>query len=612
MIPIQDLLAQAAAIKNETVENNNSANRVGAWMEEVIPYLEDIADKAESGGSEKTLKTVEEEIVQLAGRIPHMKGISKLADATLVPDQNISILNTVVSATTVKHYTMPVLKGQLYYFSTQIGTNTLAAAAILKGIDGKIVHYQSVGIASGYTTIKDAPFYCDADGTLIINALTSAAVQINAAEEIPPIIEDLEMNKASTDVLQTIKIGISSKGADAIANGVLIPDEARSIYNAVIASTSWKLYKFQVNEGDLIFYSTRIGTNTNVATAMLIDADGIVVNYQNKGVSTGNTTVADEPFYCRKSGELIINALSTYIVKVNYSQYNSSQVSIGKNLNVNIANNVVNINVLGHDITFQNGGSNNLFDLNTIAMGATSLLARVTDFMTAYQIDAVLNADGDARTDLNVGGNHAFFTTSGTPTGRQISVIFLVDSNQLTTFAGFASIVKIIVVNRIQATNTVKEDGTGREVLEEKYTFNIHADYNNIVVDITRTFTALEDIIMKRAFLCSLSGAQMTTGRFLTSNTLAPFDATLSETMLPTGNLDNSIMLKNASEHTIISEIDVTKGYGRMRKNNSNSMLSYYSSRKAYHALVNALDLSMTGGDTVTGYGRLIIGTDLV
>ena len=69
MTPVEDLLAQATTIKNETVENNNSATRVGAWMEEVIPHLEQIANKAESGGSEKTLKTVDDEIVQLAGEL---------------------------------------------------------------------------------------------------------------------------------------------------------------------------------------------------------------------------------------------------------------------------------------------------------------------------------------------------------------------------------------------------------------------------------------------------------------------------------------------------------------------------------------------------------------
>ena len=69
MTPVEDLLAQATTIKNETVENNNSATRVGAWMEEVIPHLEQIANKAESGGSEKTLKAVDDEIVQLAGDV---------------------------------------------------------------------------------------------------------------------------------------------------------------------------------------------------------------------------------------------------------------------------------------------------------------------------------------------------------------------------------------------------------------------------------------------------------------------------------------------------------------------------------------------------------------
>lgn len=69
MIPTQDLKTQASNIKNETVENNNTAARVGTWMEEVIPHLEKLDSKAESGGSSKTLKQVDDEIVQLAGDV---------------------------------------------------------------------------------------------------------------------------------------------------------------------------------------------------------------------------------------------------------------------------------------------------------------------------------------------------------------------------------------------------------------------------------------------------------------------------------------------------------------------------------------------------------------
>mgnify|MGYP000862270691 CR=1 FL=1 len=604
----------------------------GAWTASTVeapPVSVPISNYAEHGytGTPKTLKTVEDEkaseIAQLAGesnneiietnnRIPYTIGDSKIGDATLNDGSNISILNTVVNSSSVKHYTLPVVAGQVYYYSTQIGTNTNVAAAMLLDEGGNIVNYQNTGATSGYTTLTDKVFFCSKTGTLIINALTAFAVKINLVGSVPMAISDLYTNKASGVVLESMKIGLSEKGIDILATGTLVSAEARSVTNLAVASTSWKHYRFAVSEGQLFYYSTQIGTNTNVATAMLIDADGIVVNYQNRGVSTGNTTVVDVPFYCKKAGTLIINALTAFAVKVYESRYVSVAAGYGP-VSVSRSGDTITAGIDDYSIMFANGGNNNLYDLNTISKGATSLLARITDFMTAYRIDAVANADGDPRTDLNVGGNHAFLTFSGTPTGRQISVQFWADGAEIPDgYSGNASFVKIAVVNRIQATNTVKEDGTGREVLEEKYIFDIRKENDKVVIDITRTFTALEDIIIKRAFLCSLSGSQMTVGRFLTSNMLAPFDATLSDTFYPTGNLDNSVLLKNASGDMMITEIDTSRGYGRIRKNNSNSMLTYYSSRKAYHALVNALDLTMLAGDEVTAYGRLIVGSDLV
>jgi len=130
---------------------------------------------------------------------------------------------------------------------------------------------------------------------------------------------------------------------------------------------------------------------------------------------------------------------------------------------------------------FDNG--NNLFDfrkiykqahsnsINTTAL--TDLLGNSSDWFAPYQILAKTNIDGDDTGNTTfTGGAHQYnnLTSGSTKTARMSSLKFYIDNEEKSSGSGFANIVKMKWTNYVQATNTKKADGTGREVLTETIT----------------------------------------------------------------------------------------------------------------------------------------------
>ena len=69
------------------------------------------------------------------------------------------------------------------------------------------------------------------------------------------------------------------------------------------------------------------------------------------------------------------------------------------------------------------------------------------------------------------GGNHEYTNTGsgGTPTGRTEALKVLADNREISNGSGTCNLLEIRWTNYVQATNTKKEDGTGREVLRENH-----------------------------------------------------------------------------------------------------------------------------------------------
>ena len=118
-----------------------------------------------------------------------------------------------------------------------------------------------------------------------------------------------------------------------------------------------------------------------------------------------------------------------------------------------------------------------------------------SDWFGPHRIKAVANVDGDNVVDSHfVGGNHGYDNSGtiagNTATGRTASLNYFIDGDQVTNFEGYTDKLEIRWENLIQAINTKKADGSGREVLKEQY----HMTFDGESWKVRNDITPLEDL----------------------------------------------------------------------------------------------------------------------
>lgn len=115
-------------------------------------------------------------------------------------------------------------------------------------------------------------------------------------------------------------------------------------------------------------------------------------------------------------------------------------------------------------------------------------MATSEDFFSPVIVYATANIDGDdTATGHFTGGMHKFNSLN---TARRTSIDFYYDGRKKPYFAGYCNTIDIIITYQIQASNTIKNDGTGREVLKEI----IALHFENGVMNVENTFIALESV----------------------------------------------------------------------------------------------------------------------
>ena len=169
-------------------------------------------------------------------------------------------------------------------------------------------------------------------------------------------------------------------------------------------------------------------------------------------------------------------------------------------------------------IEWKKKGNNNIFDIYYLGKDGNTLTLTQTDWIGPYQVAVVNNIDGDKPTSYEMtGGNHDYSggQGTGTPTGRTISIQLFADGKEVTdtNVDGYCSRLEILWKNRVQAYNTMKADGTGREVLEEIHS----AVFDGYKWEITGRIIPLEQIrIMEYYGLqCTYSQYYNTGGYFV-------------------------------------------------------------------------------------------------
>ena len=257
------------------------------------------------------------------------------------------------------------------------------------------------------------------------------------------------------------------------------------------------------------------------------------------------------------------------------------------------------------EIGFVNRGKDVVSDKYLPNDGYEYLLGHNTDYILAMQIYAVNNRDGDFpdNTSLFTGGFHGYnnATESASATMREISKKIYADGKELSGGdSTYCRTCKIVVINNIQGSNTEKEDGSGREILEQKII--VDADENNMIVSIE--YKALEDVV-----LYGISGLAQYLDfdkvRFIGSHSrLSEYD---KGSLVRVSNDDKgTVAIRNyGNDYLFEIGIDKTYGIGDSYYNPSSPNALITTVGKGYFELIvpsNPLSLSQGESVQVKGY----------
>lgn len=225
--------------------------------------------------------------------------------------------------------------------------------------------------------------------------------------------------------------------------------------------------------------------------------------------------------------------------------------------------------------------------------------ATSSDFVGPYKVIAKNNIDGDSIDNISfTGGWHGYNgDQTGSATGKNISCTVYVDGKQLgssnkSQLGGEK--IEIIVVNQINASNTKKNDGSGRNVLEETITYTITD--GNIKID--AKIKALEDITIKEYYGLQIEASGYKENvMFISDKSQVTDYSKYTYFGVKNEQICNRIV-SNGTDRCIVANVDDSIGLGK-RKYVSDTSYTAWSSDygKSYFYLVKDKDLDLNNGE---------------
>lgn len=215
-------------------------------------------------------------------------------------------------------------------------------------------------------------------------------------------------------------------------------------------------------------------------------------------------------------------------------------------------------------------------------LARTQIIAGDTDWLAPTVVYSENAGDGDFNdftSNKFTGGWHGYNNaTTGTAsaTAREISCTLYVD-DAVVTDGNYATgdNIKLIIVNNLQGSNTEKSNGTGREIIQQKFIITMNKDSNKITVE--SEVKALEDVIIERHYGMSMYRANMSdTCYVLGSHSYhSPFDF-------------NALVRNDGKETTgIVEKITATSDSFVMDRDNTYGLGDGYANHSDYGVLVN-------------------------
>lgn len=254
-------------------------------------------------------------------------------------------------------------------------------------------------------------------------------------------------------------------------------------------------------------------------------------------------------------------------------------------------------------IDFNKRGPNQLPDFTQINVDNTTLYGGSTDWIAPYIIAAKANIDGDDITHhYFTGGNHNYNNTgdsTGSATGRNISLQYYADGELLSDGdSGQCNEIQIVWINRIQGYNTRKEDGSGREILEETHVLV----FDGVTACVTADIVPLEDVEIETWYGLHANVTNWPSIQYVGGNNRAIFNYLDN---LSSGNATPNAMKCTGNNGTLEIEIDRTYDLGKGILYNENSGM-FTSGTKAYCNIIKNSDLSKDDHYNLRGWFRFL------
>ena len=260
-------------------------------------------------------------------------------------------------------------------------------------------------------------------------------------------------------------------------------------------------------------------------------------------------------------------------------------------------------------------GGNSLFDFYQFALidndtalvsadhnGGTIFITTPSDWFAPFTMAAKTNIDGDLPDSGHfTGGNHEYTNTGtgGTPTARTAEIKLFADGRMMTYGEGYAEKIEICWTNYVQAYNTKKADGTGREVLLEKHRMFFDGERFRCEIELV----PLEDVTVLRWYglQCPTSHIWRGQAHYVGGVNRAYFDVA---TATSSGDKTATALILENEGNVLEMGIDPTVDIGDRRFYTGTEGIFTRTYNKAYMNIIAGADLLANCVYTLKGYYR--------
>ena len=359
-------------------------------------------------------------------------------------------------------------------------------------------------------------------------------------------------------------------------------------------------------EGNVV---TKIFTSLRENISIQITYDKTIIGTHtvlNDSSGSGYSFIIDETCYIYSYDVIEQSNPSMYVKKENDHFIFAWKYNDTTDIHIHINRFSANKLMLIGKIAFVE--NNNKFVSKDFSKIETEFTGEITDWLSPYIVKAVNNSDGDkinSEYDF-VGGCHNYnntATTESSATARLLKYDLFVNGMKISENGIYqADKVKIICTNRIQANNTKKENGKGREVLEECIVYNINASK----ISVSNTIRALESVYIDRyyglqSYIMGFVNSPNSKINYVDGKNYTSYDVNKGSSSncgtLNDGADTRKIIIYN-DNHILNIEIDCV-GLAKKRSINTTTKVAFQENNKTYFSLINEKRVTLNANDNL-------------